>query len=749
MSSFNSLQSSFVSGAVSDKFNGRSSLQIYTEAVEELINLHPTAEGGVETREAFEAALSIFGGSEEVLKKRTLVPYIDARGNCYLFTFAYYGGIINQFYFGVKKWNGSSWVADILVGTVPLWDALVATQDIQWCYVGDVVVLTVGVAPPAIIYRPVGSFATFRLTYLSDFIVDRDTSATRTKLNDAMIAMHYPAGEENTNPNYLLNGTEKVAASGSAHAIWELTFKNAAGGALSACFSAGIYTYIKVTNSTFTAIFRTRGDDPNNVVNLANPTKLDAIRVDLIYLRGAIALTNIRSWYASPWDNINGYPKCVAYFGGRLFLGSTDKFPSTIWASRSDTIYRFHGLKFYEDSSSDSSGLGTNSDGDTSTSSFGLTQGTTGAFCKVVWMHTGVNGLYVGTTGGVELWNSGSNGVFKIGNTFNQQLTNEACHPVQPVGFAGAVIYVARDGQRIILLGSDGKTTDLTALSSDYIKRLQTYGEVVRRLVVNESQATISILTNKGKLFTLKLNTLEGKWGMAYDELVFHEPSVVKESVDIALVAEGTSLSLMMSTLFKDTDGTYYAYLLVSRPSYFSTIKEKTSGLFDVRFFDNGANSTAITVPSPLRKNKFPIGVWYQATDLSWNYQEFPVGQGSTVTLAKTCGDFAIGFVFRQRSKSLDLDLGGSSGNTGLSMIKRIHAIGFRVIRSVSLWVGSSSEKGEHIILSPPSSQNLVTQVIDKPLTQSPDRDCRVVIENRLPTKMYISAITYKGATSE
>ena len=747
MANFNSVVTSFASGMVSPKFNGCSDISIYKDAVEELINMYPTEEGGARTRERFYAVTGYEFTSypQSWLRKRTAIPYIDAKGNSYVFFFSYY---VNEdkAVFNSIKWENGAWV-DVSGGyyyKATNYEYLMGTSDLQWAYVGDAVIIACGTCPTLVVHRPSKLFSQFTLSYLYNFLTDSNPSAPVTIANDPISAMHFPAGDINRNPNFLLNGAEVVAATGTTHAIWALTFKDKAGNALSNVWNVAQNTFIKITNSTYTAIFRTRGGDANNTTS--------SMRADLIYVRGTIGVTNVKDWFISPWDNINGYPKCVSYFSGRLILGSTDKYPSSLWCSRSETIYRFNELKLYEDASSDASGLGTNSDGDTATSAFGITQGTTGAFCKIQWLHAGANGLYVGTSGGVELHNSASNGAFKVGNTVCLQLTNEGCAPIQPVSFSGAIIYVARDAKRLILITAEGKTTDLTALSKDYLDRMA-LGDSVIKITVNESLALLNILTETGKLFCLRLNVLTGKWGISYFETLWLKDVPLMslgEVNDIALVTEGERLTLMLTCPLMDSDNAVTAYTFTqSEPIEYTTIG-RDHGFLDFTFMSQIADSAVITLPLPLVKSRYKLGVWYQATSNNgWYYEEFAVGFTTSVTLTRQAKFVVLGFPYRQRIKSLDLEVGGSGGSTGLGSIKRISEIAFRVWNTISFYFGSSSATGETITLAQPTATDTVSTLVNRHFSSSPDRDCRVIIENRLPTPMYFSSIVFKGYTQE
>lgn len=49
-------------------------------------------------------------------------------------------------------------------------------------------------------------------------------------------------------------------------------------------------------------------------------------------------------WSFSAWDHVNGYPRAVAFYEDRLFLGGTESEPQTFWASRSGEFDDFRAV---------------------------------------------------------------------------------------------------------------------------------------------------------------------------------------------------------------------------------------------------------------------------------------------------------------------------------------------------------------------------------------------------------------------
>lgn len=55
-------------------------------------------------------------------------------------------------------------------------------------------------------------------------------------------------------------------------------------------------------------------------------------------------LDPVTKWAFSAWDEVNGYPRAVAFYEDRLFLGGTESEPQTFWGSRSGEFddFRIH-----------------------------------------------------------------------------------------------------------------------------------------------------------------------------------------------------------------------------------------------------------------------------------------------------------------------------------------------------------------------------------------------------------------------
>ena len=746
MAKFNTLQSSFSSGMVSPKFNGRSDLDIYSRAVEELVNMYPTPEGGARAREAFRVIYQDYSVSaHQYCTKQTLIPYVDSQGKTYIIVYKYFSNS-DAGQFDIYEYQGNailsriSYVSGIEVAANI---ALIKNNKIQWAYVGDAVVLTYGTGEPLVIYRKPDNFSTFTISLLGFFSTENSVASLGSnKLHDASRAMSFYSLPTNTNKNYLLSGSEKVAATASTHAIWELIIKDSAGTTLAA-WNVDKTTHVIISNSTYTAIFKTLGGNALNTTS--------AMRAYLIYARGTVAITNEKSWRVSAWDNINGYPKCVGYANLRLLLGNTNKFPSSFWCSASNNITRFNNIQLYEDSSSDASGLNTTNDIGQSTSPFGILQGGTSSFSSIKWILNGPSGFYVGTSNGVELWTSGSNGSFTSSNNYNSQLTNEGCSNIQPVGFSGNLIYVARDGKRLIMMSSEGKTTDLTSLNSELISKLNAF-EKIQRIIVNESNATIIIRTDYNNLYGIKYNTIESSWGIFSIDISSIE-NKSSYGMDICF-AESDWPSMMVMLIQKRSTGNYAQIGLGSIYTNESQAKHIYMPNLDFNFvFGVGDGNKVITLPNALRYTSNAVAAWYEDLDNpgKWYMEVFPFGSyTTTITLQKKpSANCVLGFIFTQRIKSLDIDVKNGVAGTNFGSLKRIDHVSFRVWNTSNFYFGSSDTVGETIVVSDENSSNTFSGLLDLAFQASPDRDTRLIIESRNGLPLNISSLVYKGLSSE
>lgn len=770
MAKFNTLQSSFSSGMVSPKFNGRSDLDIYNRAVEELINMYPTPEGGARTRNSFSSTGVVLSDETYLInspRKFTTIPFVDSLGENYTIEIRQSTtSLLIDFYKIKKDYLSSSLVeykeeVTYSVGYDVQLFLVNKNYDIKWAYVGDAVILTTGKCEPIIIYRYVDSFTTFKISTLSMYPVENYVGATRTKLLDAARAMCFPNQSYNTDPNKLITGVQTNAATSTEHAIWKLNIKNAAGTTLS-LWNTAKNTYITITNSSFTVIFQTIG-------NYSFNTTADMYAY-LIYSYGTVAVTNIKKWSIGIWDNINGYPKCVSFYNGRLCVGSTDKYPSMYWLSASDKIYRFHDIVLYEDTSTDTSGLNTTNDEGKTSSSFSLLQGGTTYFSIIKWMCNGSNGLYIGTTNGIEVLSPGSTGILSQSNNSTTLLTNEGASDVTPVNYGGTIVYIARDKRRVIMLSTEGKTTDITSLYSEYLSRFSNDEEVVQ-LIVNDYESTLYVSTNYNRIFGIKLNTIESSWGL-FEIALANVVNFKCHGINLCCLSMTTPILFIrgVSRIINESNTVIgsFSFEAFSYPqneskerNLLGTSLDMFMELAPIMYMVNGAeypviNGRVVTLfscyCSASGANKFELTVIYKSTDGDWVKDIYPKNSftGAYITLSKTpIANIVIGFAFNHCIKTLDLNFKNSDYGTPFGSIKRLDHVNFRIHNSIGFSFSDTINTLEEKVLVGTTEENYYSGSVDLPLSSSPERESRIQIEGLKGYPLHISSLVYKGLSSE
>ena len=739
MSKFNSIISSFTSGMVSNKFNGRTDLQIYNEAVEELINMDTTSEGGARTRAAFTVSFDPTSHIEpldlDYITNTQIIPVKEATGACYLFFFYYVGvgGVnagytyVHQYKFENKVWTykGASPFSDNQVSSYTYSKA--CPLPLQYTYVGDSVILVNGNTRSRIAYRR-SLYTAFTFQTLDRYIAELKTTSSSPELS-SMNAMHYPVGNKNYDTDFRLKWT----VNGS---YYDLTIVNSSGTQLGVdVWNTNLTTYITISDSTRTMVFLTEGG------NASNTTKL--LKAKLVYSRGTTTDNYVKDWFISPWDNINGYPKTVTFFNGKLVFGGTDKFPSTIWCSSPSYFWRFHDFKFYEDTNSDSSGLQTNLDSGESTSPFNVTQGTTGNFCDIRFVQSGAQGLYVGTSGGVELWTSNT-GVFNAANNFSTLITSEGAAPIQPVVFSGALVYVGLDRRKINLI-EQSKSVELSSYFKDYVDGYSTY---VDGIIVNESRNQIIISTNTRNLYSLIFNRGESKWG--FSKYILGVNPIMK---CLANISEGDITTPFLYCKFSNSLGTKFHKICRQEFDIDSSTKDRTLVTADISLYLPPQVSTTVNLAGTIYANgAYDLVIYGEDENGHFVINKYAAGTYTTSVETSSIldqGNAAIGFLYTQRIKTLDLNFGGSNNNTAISMIKRLDAIGFRVWNTERFNFGTEEDSLQEVVLSPTTTPMLYTGTFEKKIQASPNRENHVIIEVNTPTQLYMSAMVFKGLTAE
>ncbi len=735
MSKFNSIMSSFSSGMVSKKFNGRTDLEVYKSAVEEMINMDPTSEGGASTRMGFDFLRYVtdteFAESElDNVTNFQLIPIRYSNGDSYLFVVSFGTRIGNkEIIFRYYKYENNffTYISNISVSSLP--STITNVLPFSYAYIGDALILATSQLAPRILYRS-KDLTTFYLIPLDTYpLVSEQFGANYTyNVNSLIKYLAYPTTDTNVNDKVLLTWTLNEGS--------QYTIRFSTGAAdIAGVFDQNLSTYFVVSDATRTMVFKTI---PNSYA-AAETTKMEAT---LIYFSGNTANNQSQYWWRSAWDNIIGYPKSVSFSNNRLVFAGTSKFPSSLWFSNSQTFWRFHNIKFKEDKTSDTSGYGTNLDFGEKTSAFVALQGQSGEFADIRWIANGPKGLYIGTSAGVEIMTSGNNGALALDNVFSVMVSQEGCASIQPVSLSGSLIYVGKNLKKINMITDQG-SIELSMFNRDLINSYDS----IKSVTVNESRSQLIIVTEYAKIHSLIFNRAENKWGFSRYDL-----GVTSSLVELVNTPNRDVVTPLVLCKYPDKNGTFKYALSAQIEDYASSTKTRDLMAIDLKAVLAPETKT-ITLPDQYKNGIDDLVIYGEASDHKWYYEVFKGGTyTNTVTTQNLYdqGRASIGFLFTQKIKTLDLNFGGSGDNTAISMIKRIDAVGFRYWNSQNFDFGMAEDTTlQRVELGDKEAIDTYSGIIEKKLQASPSRENHFVIEVNEPYNLYISALVFKGLTME
>jgi hypothetical protein len=101
---------------------------------------------------------------------------------------------------------------------------------------------------------------------------------------------------------------------------------------ISSAIKLGNGAYVKITNNSVTGVAK---------VTAGGGAAVTSVTVDVIVAFDAGCTVGKTAWYQSAWDDTNGWPKAVTWYGSRLIFSGTESYPDTHWASETFNYLRF------------------------------------------------------------------------------------------------------------------------------------------------------------------------------------------------------------------------------------------------------------------------------------------------------------------------------------------------------------------------------------------------------------------------
>lgn len=445
------------------------------------------------------------------------------------------------------------------------------------------------------------------------------------------------------------------------------------------------------------------------------------------------ALTTTK-WAISHWGGVNGFPRSVTTYKGRIVFGGSAGRPNTFWvtAVNSNNPSNFQTLlpsKLAQDASTDSSGLayfgsvitdlGFNSSFNESSSG------------DIKWVR-GRKLLHFGTNIG-EHQISFTDNVFFLANMEASKVTSYASSSISTVEGDQKIFYIANNGTNIRYISTNDKYSEsidvsLSVLNMEYrnIDKLswveemsllifKTSNNTLHGITVNE-QSGVSAFVD----FTFPFEVVDF---IVLDEVSYSGDSYGNKLIILAKYgADYFMVNMLFDPIDKDTiEGEDYHYLDLCTIS---------SGVSD------GSQDFTIAKYASMTVGYYSNGVYGEVdTDSSGNFS-IPTSTGALII---------IGIPYKGRLVTADINENSKFGQAN-GLIKRIDRATIYLTKSGKCKIGTDNGQ---LYTVEKTSDTFETYSPVVELSNNPDYHIRCIIESLNGQALNISSVAFRGVTYE
>lgn len=433
---FNAIYNNFSSGELSRYVKGRTDIEEYFKGVEEMTNFLPHKQGGA----FFRPGTLIEDKFPHNGKDFWFHPFTPEDGKNYLIALRPDSGtdqiiiiemasgtvctLSKPSYIWNKHTDFTSSTAALSYGAGPeaasIAKTLIVTQK------GDafIIVDSTGTLAPIIGVR----------TGDTTFTIDSFIQPSVTGVNGLLTVdpnCKYPIRMPFKDKNISIDA--KLTPSATSGNI-TISATNASASAISYFSGDVVGMLIRITHTGTTGVARVTSKVSDSVVNAA-------------VLVNFGATTASTDFDVSAWNAVDGYPRSVCFFEGRLFFGGSKKFLDTFWASMTGNIYIFAQSRLIQDATTNTSGL--NFFGaPVSTDPFNFIPSAKGANA-IQWMYPS-DTLLVGTSSTEYSISGTNNDALSLTSINVKAISSHGSSRVQPVKVGSSILFVSNDGRRVM-----------------------------------------------------------------------------------------------------------------------------------------------------------------------------------------------------------------------------------------------------------------------------------------------------------
>ena len=417
-------------------------------------------------------------------------------------------------------------------------------------------------------------------------------------------------------------------------------------------------------------------------------------------------------------DTTNNYPSVVSFFEQRLVFGATNNNPQTLWFSKNGDYENFT--------------TGT-ADDDALIYTIASNQ------VNAIRYLSATRVLTIGTTGGEYVLTATSDGPVTPTTTLIRKYSNYGSAAIEPVQVADVTLFVQRGGRKVreFRYVGDINVSAYQAPDITIVAEHITVGGLTAFAYQQEPDGVIWAIRGDG--------TLLGVTYRREEEVVAWHKHIIGGEYD-----GGQAIVESIATLPSDT-GEDELYMIVKR-----TINSVTKRYVEqMRPFDfGGATTGAFFVDCGLRYEGTATGTLSglyhlegETLNVLANGATHPDREvtGGGIALAYNSTTAAVGYGYTSSMQTMRIEAGSADG-TSQGKPKRIHAITLRLLETVGIEVGNSSNENDPVFFR--DSSMLMNQAVplftgdkDIEFPGGYDDDDRLYVRQTQPLPMSVLAL--------
>jgi hypothetical protein len=533
--------------------------------------------------------------------------------------------------------------------------------------------------------------------------------------------------------------------------------------------SSAVFSSTMASANVITATHLRIGDGSTEIFGYIS-SYVSSTSVVITIPNGAVGnVTTFSRWAFGAWSAHFGFPKCVCLAYNRLIWANTKNQPDTFWCTFDSNLWLLLTYKFYQDSSTDSSGIDYFGPITTADAFDGFL--TTDEVSEITYLSFDRN-LQLGTREAEHVILP-VDGRFGPANRDARAFTFIGSSNVKPARYENSTLFISKDGKDLISLSysennGSNVSTNLSVLSDQIIYHnkyptdppgvyysFQRISPQIIKVLYQKEISCAWCLTDSGQLFGIILDN-SGKV-MAWHKHILGGTAVI------------TGMCLLPAGLYNKESLYIYVQRKVgaSTVSYLETVglefeaddlNDSLLARADIAKYLDCAHAVTVDTPSGgFSVLSLPFGYLegqeVRVVHLGEDLGTFTV-TGSTVTLDVTLTGFVegvstyVGYPYTSRVQTMPLEAGSKLGNSQ-AQLKRIDRVTMKFFRSKGVKAGNSLANLYDLNLGTTDPGGLYSGSKQLNWDSTPNEDSSVILQQEDPYPFSILSIVMRGETQE